>query len=95
MSVLARVTILRDEAVEASWASSLVVDTRDGRRFEEPTLIALGAPENPLTLERLRDKFDGLARLVLPAEQADELADMMLDIDALDDIAPLQRRLAL
>lgn len=95
LSVLGRVTIVRDETVQASWASSLVVVTRDGRRFEEPTLKALGAPENPLTLERLRDKFDGLARLVLPAQQANELADMMLDIDGLDDIAPLQRRLAL
>ena len=95
LSVLGRVRILRDQTVQASWASSLVVDTRDGRRFEEPTSTALGAPEKPLTPEHLRDKFDGLARLVLPAEQADELADMMLNIDALDDVAHLQRRLAL
>ncbi len=93
LGTLAKITILRDESVTASWASSLLVETVDGRRFEEATTTPLGAPENPVSLAQLREKFDGLAALVLPRGQADALAETMLGLERLDDVGVLQRLL--
>lgn len=92
--LLGRVSVLRDDTVTASWASTLLVETADGRRFEEPTMTPLGAPENPVSLEQLREKFDGLAALTLPRAQADELAATMLSLERRDDVATLPRLLA-
>lgn len=92
-ALLAKIEIVTDETVTASWQSSLIVETSDGRRIEEPTTIPLGAPDNPVSLEQLREKFDGLAALVLPRSQADALAQAMLSLDTLDDAAALPRLL--
>jgi 2-methylcitrate dehydratase PrpD len=79
--LLPRITVDIDDTVTASWHSSIVVETRDGRRIEEPTTAPLGSPENPLPPDRLRAKFDELARVSLPAEQADRLAEFALNLD--------------
>lgn len=93
-ALLAKIEIVTDETVTASWQSSLIVETRDGRRLEEPTTVPLGAPDNPVSLVQLREKFDGLAALALPRPQADALAQAMLTLDELDDAAVLPRLLA-
>jgi 2-methylcitrate dehydratase PrpD len=77
-AAMERITVTVDEAITASWASSISVTTRDGRRIEEPTTTPLGSPENPFAPEELRAKYDGLAQLVLPTHQADELAETVL-----------------
>ncbi|MBN8944828.1 MAG: MmgE/PrpD family protein [Rhizobiales bacterium] len=94
-AMLAKVEIVLDETVTASWKSSLIVEAADDRRIEEPTCIPLGHPENPISLARLRGKFDELAGLVLPASQVDELARTVLVLETLDDVGVLPRLLAL
>ena len=90
-----QITIEIDETVTASWKSSIIVETRDGRRIEEETTVPLGAPDNPLSIELLRAKFDELAGLVLPRKQVDVLAETVLGLDRLPDakaLLPLLQR---
>jgi len=88
-SMLDKVSIEIDETVSASWKSSIIVEADDGRRIEEQTSVQLGAPDNPLPLAQLRAKFDELAGLVLPAEQARQLAETVLGLAALPDARAL------
>lgn len=94
VAMLERIAIVRDDSVTASWDSSLIVETHDGRRFEEPTSKPLGAPENPLPFRDLREKFEGLARLVLPASRIAELIDVVMSLESRADVSDLPRRLA-
>jgi len=88
-AMLDRIGIEIDETVAASWKSSIIVETDDGRRIEEQTSVQLGAPDNPLPLAQLRAKFDELAGLVLPAEQTRQLTETVLGLDALPDARAL------
>ncbi len=92
-TMLDKITIEIDETVKASWKSSITVETRDGRRIEEETTVQLGAPDNPLSIELLRAKFDELAGLVLPRKQVDALAETVLGLDRLPDAKALLPRL--
>jgi 2-methylcitrate dehydratase PrpD len=85
LALLHAVEIVADESVKASWASSIAVVTRDGRRIEEPTTVQLGSPENPLSPEALRAKFDALAGRVVSVEQATRLADQIHDLSSCED----------
>jgi 2-methylcitrate dehydratase PrpD len=94
-TTLDKITIEIDETVTASWKSSIIVETRDGRRIEEETAVQLGAPDNPLSIELLRAKFDELAGLALPRKQVDALAETVLGLDRLPDanaLLPLLQR---
>ena len=88
-TMLDKITIEIDETVTASWKSSIIVETRDGRRIEEETTVQLGAPDNPLSIELLRAKFNELAGLVLPRKQVDVLAETVLALDRLPDVKAL------
>jgi 2-methylcitrate dehydratase PrpD len=79
--LLPRIIVDIDETVSASWRSSIIVETRDGQRIEEPTTAPLGSPENPLPPDRLRTKFHELACMSLTADQADRLAEFALNLD--------------
>jgi 2-methylcitrate dehydratase PrpD len=88
-AIMDRVAIEIDQSVTASWKSSVVVETCDGRRIEEPTTAPLGSPANPLSPAAWRAKYDELAGLVLPRAQADELAALVLGLDREKDARAL------
>ena len=86
---LPRIAVELDEGITASWYASITVETADGRSIEEATTIPLGAPENPLPIDRLRMKYDGLAALSLPASRADALAEAILGLESESDVSRL------
>ncbi len=56
---------------------------------------AKGHPDNPLSADELRAKFDANVRLAgLDATAANKLGNAIMDIDGMPDIAPLLARLA-
>ncbi len=59
--------------------------------FEEFVAAPLGEPENFVSLEQLRAKFDGLAGPYLPPGRVDELATALLAIDDADDVGAVLR----
>jgi 2-methylcitrate dehydratase PrpD len=48
-----------------------------------------GHPANPLTMEALREKFTECATVVLPADRADTVAQIVLSLDACPDLRSL------
>jgi 2-methylcitrate dehydratase PrpD len=83
-----------DEAAEAEFPANLAggarITTARGV-FEDFVAAPLGEPENFVSLEQLRAKFDGLAGPYLPPGRVDELATALLAIDDADDVGAVLR----
>jgi 2-methylcitrate dehydratase PrpD len=88
--LIERVAIDIDETVASSDRASVTVATRDGRRIEEPTATALGAPDNLLADRELVAKFEELAAYTLPASQVRELGAFALGLDSVPDVGALR-----
>jgi 2-methylcitrate dehydratase PrpD len=73
--VVPRITL---EAVQdqPSFKAFLEVTLEDGQRLHGETQCVIGHPDNPLTWDALREKFDGLVEPVLGAEKAARLFDL-------------------
>ena len=67
----------------------LTVRLKDGRRATIDPRPVPGHPENPLSLEALRDKFRECAGLVLPADRVDTVAQMVESLDTCPDLRSL------
>lgn len=89
LAMLDRVFIEVDETVVASDQSSVTFELTDGSRIEEPTTIALGAPENPLDDAGLIAKFEELAGRALNAPSVGRLAEATLALDEMADARDL------
>jgi 2-methylcitrate dehydratase PrpD len=76
------------------YTSRVVLRTRDGRAGEALVIYPAGHPENPLTPNQLRAKFNRLAEKVVGAETALAIASSVLDLDAAPSVVPLMRLLA-
>ncbi len=62
--------------------ASVVILTKDGRRFEGTTELPKGEPENPLTPEEVMEKFTDLAVYGGKTRgQTDEIADAVLNVE--------------
>jgi 2-methylcitrate dehydratase PrpD len=88
--LIERVAIDIDETVASSDRASVTVATRDGRRIDEPTATALGAPDNLLADRELVAKFEELAAYTLPASQVCELGAFALGFDGVSDVGALR-----
>lgn len=61
---------------QPAFKAFLEVTLDDGKRLYGETQCVLGHPDNPLTWDALREKFDGLVEPVLGAEKAATLFDL-------------------
>jgi 2-methylcitrate dehydratase PrpD len=94
LALCRRVRSVADPKVEAEFParlSALVrVRTRHGT-FEKFAAIAKGEPENFLTADELRAKFEGLVGPYLSAKRIDELAAALLSLDDAGDLGRVLR----
>ena len=74
----------------ANMSGKLTVEAR-GQRFSRKVVVPKGEPANFLSEAELRAKFAGLTDAVLGTERAARLADAVLAIDTLADVASLPR----
>ena len=74
-NVVPRITL---EAVQdqPAFKAFLEVTLEEGTRLHGETQCVLGHPDNPLTWDALREKFDGLVEPVLGAEKTEKLFDL-------------------
>ena len=68
------------------------ITLKDGRRITEVQEHNLGSPENPMSDEQLRAKFDDNASELLTAAQRDRLADTIANAERLDDASVIVER---
>jgi 2-methylcitrate dehydratase PrpD len=75
------------------YSGAIVIATRDGRMLEVREDMNRGAPERPLSEAEIVAKFtDAAERVFTPAKTA-RLAETLLAIDKIDNVAPLVRQL--
>ena len=65
----------------------VIVTTTDGRRFEETILYPLGAPEAPLSEERIADKFRDVTDPVLDSEDKERIIDGAFSIEEYSSVS--------
>ena len=92
-SMLRRVEMVPDEAKDVR-AARIEIDFADGGSLEADTPIALGNPENPMSWDDMRVKFDALVAPVLGDAQCAELFAVLRGFDsgAMDDYVRLVAR---
>jgi 2-methylcitrate dehydratase PrpD len=92
-ALLPRVECYRDPSLDADyprrWPAAASVQLRDGRVLSERTEFAMGEPENPVSLDALRAKFESLAE----RPDAAAVADSILAIDRSNDLSALSEAL--
>lgn len=91
-SLMQRIRVSADPALDEGYpqrrAARVEIQLRDGRRMSHAVDNARGEPEWPLSADEIRTKFMTLAAPRL-GEHAAALADAVLALDRLDDVAGL------
>jgi len=76
------------------FGSEVIVTMRDGRRLSRRVDHLVGrGPDNPMTLEELREKFTDCAQGVVSTSRCDALFESLMCLETVDDIATLSRSL--
>ncbi|GHJ26908.1 MmgE/PrpD family protein [Streptomyces hygroscopicus subsp. hygroscopicus] len=88
-SVLERIVLEVDPAMDSDTEPVVTVVTRTGARHEQHVADPLGSPTNPLDGPAVRAKFDGLAARVLPPNRVRAVADTVQRIESLADATTL------
>lgn len=89
-----RVRTAVDDRAEADFpgmAGLARITTKGGGAYERYVKTPKGEPENFLTREELKAKFDGLAAPYMGANRRDALAEALLAIDEAEDVAEILR----
>ena len=55
--------------------------TRTGQKFTGVCESPLGTPENPMSVEQVKDKFRTYSRDILSEDQAEELLSLILNLE--------------
>ncbi len=81
------------QGVEQHAWSRVTVKLRDGRTLASEARGARGHPDTPLSDAALREKFLACARTVLPADEAEGVAEQLAHLEDIPDIRALTSRL--
>jgi len=92
-SLMERIDVLIDPAMKDEDEPAITVVTTGGGRHRLVVDFPLGGPQNPLSDERLIEKYAALAGMVLPAERVGLLRDFVLDLENQTDALGLLERL--
>lgn len=74
----------------AGYGARVTVTTTDGGEYQEEVQYAPGSPNNPLSEERLRQKFFECAETVLTREEAEAAADAVDTLEEAKSLAQLR-----
>jgi 2-methylcitrate dehydratase PrpD len=90
LALCLRIRTVPHPKVEAEFPANMsglaTVKMRSGETLEKMVVIPKGEPDNFLTAEELRAKFDGLTGPYLSSERRDRLANTLLEFDQVDDV---------
>jgi 2-methylcitrate dehydratase PrpD len=98
LALCKRIRTVVHPRVEAEFPANMgglaTVTLESGETLEKMVVVAKGEPENFLTVDELRAKFDGLTAPYLSDARRDSLAKTLLAFDQVDDVhAALQSSL--
>ncbi len=87
----ALVTISADASLPRGVSCKMTMTMSDGRNFGSQIDYPKGSIQNSMSDAELRTKFDALAAPVIGEAHAEQLADLVADIEQLSDIGKLMR----
>ncbi len=91
------VRVLGDPEMERTYPEQyrtiIEVTTRDGRTFAEQVDWPKGYPQNPVSPQELKEKFLTLSTTVVDRTRAEEIADLVDQVENLNDIGELTTKL--
>ena len=99
-TAMPKVTWRYDETLNGPWtfeAGRVEIVTTNGVSHKGECKVALGNPDNPMTLAQMQAKFVSCAAAAgrpVAASRALEIAEMVMHLDEVDDIGRLTRLLA-
>jgi 2-methylcitrate dehydratase PrpD len=95
--VAQKVTVVHDDEAEAIYPSTRLgkvsLETQQGQQYSAKVFYPKGSPENPLSGNELREKFLGLAAMVLSSGRAQQLFDAIQNIEQIKDTGELAQLL--
>ena len=77
----------------AHYSGGVEITAVDGRQFTAREDVNLGSTEMPLTASAVEEKFLGNAQRVMSRPRAEELRDLLLNIESCDDVGAITARL--
>ena len=90
LALCLRIRTVPHPKVEAEFPSNMsglaTVKLRSGETLEKMVVIPKGEPDNFMSAEELRAKFDGLTGPYLSQDRRDKLARALLEFDQVDDV---------
>lgn len=70
-----------DKYLPYVFASAVVIETKDGQKYEDLTTYTKGDPENPMSSEELKNKFFSLACRSISKEKAEQIYAAAMDLE--------------
>ena len=70
-----------DKYLPYVFASAVVIETKDGQKYEDLTTYTKGDPENPMSSEELKHKFFSLACRSISKEKAEQIYAASMDLE--------------
>jgi len=97
LNLAGRVTVEHAQDLEEYYPdyfpARMTIETVDGTTHERMLQTCRGDPENPLTDEEIREKYDALSTRFLPDGDAEALAEVVRDLTAVGDVGEIARYL--
>ncbi len=92
-----KVTLELDEEVQATYPAKrggrVKLVLNNGNSYEKRILDLKGSPGNPMTRREIEDKFHGLAGSVLPAQNVEQVVELLRNPESLKNVSQLSRLL--
>ncbi len=95
LSLLKKVRLELDQEADKLYfdkgimASTIIIETKSGERFEKSVLIPKGSPENPMSREELEKKFLILSSPVVGNNKALRIVEKIRELEKLRDVSIL------
>ena len=77
----------------AHYCGGVEITTVDGRQFSAREDVNAGSADNPLAASAIEEKFMDNAQRALPRARAEEIRDLLLDIESCGDVRVIATRL--
>ena len=83
-----------DTEYPSKWPATAEIETHDGRRYSCKIEYPKGDPENPLSYEEIKDKFFSMVQPVLPDRQANNIIQLVEDLENIRDVSQVMTELS-
>ena len=91
---LTKIVTVCDDTMPPDEEPFVTVTTQAGQEFTCQVAIPLGAPANPLSDEKLMDKYRRLANMIWPDDVTDDLCRKTMALDKIDNMAEIESLLS-